>query len=569
AYGAKGYVLMEGDYYVAVGGSAHDAVNNVLLAKKADGITIAEEKMAGSGDASLVGKLTLSFDAEKYAYSDAASSLDGEVQKVTNLFDFADMNLYEGRGDNHVDYYSREHWDAISLDMASGHAVLQMTDQMARDIYAQVPEQTGNYNNAKGVPKQYLQPIPKDDVAYPTYGEEAGIPLIKMMYDEAGNEISFFDPAWDTFLDQLSWEDTVRLVASGFHNTEAVESVAKPETNDENGPNGFGGWAFRNGYYTNTIGLAFRKEVALGHVDNEGNLTDQADPLGYAKMTGFPANGILAATFNKDLASEAGRIIGEDGIWSGCSGLYGIGLNIHRSPYLGRTCEYFSECGTLSGLIGACESAAIEAKGVHVYNKHCALNDQENCRHGVQSWISEQALREIYLRAFELPIVKGGAYNTMASFSRFGTQSGAACTALGTDFLRGECGMKGIIVTDAYGDMDGSQNCDPYFEMAYGVYMGGSDIPDGATPLTQGHFTKFSKGYGQMAWKMRESAKRVLYQTVWSNAMNGLSADTHVLKVTPWWQMALYIADGVVGALFIFSILWTLLALLKEKKQVA
>ena len=119
-------------------------------------------------DASLVQKFTLGFDSEKYAYSDAVSSLDGETHvRVTNLFDFADINLYEGRGDNSVEYYSRDNWNAVSFDMQNGHATLTMTEQMAKDIYAQLPEQTGKYNNAAGVPEQYLQPIPQDDGEYP------------------------------------------------------------------------------------------------------------------------------------------------------------------------------------------------------------------------------------------------------------------------------------------------------------------------------------------------------------------------------------------------------------------
>lgn len=570
AYGAQGYILMDGDYYVAVGGSAHDAVNNVLAAKKANGITINESKMVGTGNGSLVARFTLSYDDEKYAYSDEVSTLDGTSNiRVTNLFDFVDINRYDGRGTNQVEYYSRDNWKAVSLDMVNGHATLLMTEQMVREIYAQVPEGTGKYNNAAGVPDKYKQPIPTDDGEYPTYGKSAGLMLIDMRYDEDGNEISFFDPIWDTFMDQITWEETMALVSSGFHLTEAVESVAKPETNDENGPNGFGGWAFRKGYFTNQ-GLAYRLEVAAGHVDADGNLTEEADPLGYTKMTGFPANGILAATFNLELAKEAGEIIGEDGLWGGCSGILGLGMNIHRSPYLGRTCEYYSECGTLTGLIGAAETAGVESKGVHVYNKHCALNDQENTRHGITTWVTEQALREIYLRAFELPITIGGGFNTMASFSRFGTEAAAACPALADDFLRGECGMKGIIVTDAYGDMDGSQNCDPYFEQVYSCYYGGSDIPDGNQPMAEEHFAKYETGYSKMAWAMRESAKRIMYQTLWSNAMNGISSDTKVVTITPWWQTVLYAADVVVCAIFVASFVWTMTTVIQdEKKRIA
>lgn len=367
-------------------------------------------------------------------------------------------------------------------------------------------------------------------------------------------------------MDQLTWDDTVKLVSNGWHMTEAVESVAKPETSDENGPNGFGGWAFRNGYLSNQ-GIAYRIEKEAGHIKNDGTFTDDVDSNALRKMTGFPANGILAATFNKQLAKEVGNMIGEDGLWAGCSGLYGIGLNLHRSPYTGRSCEYFSECGTLTGMIGAAECAGIEEKGVHVYNKHCALNDQENNRHGVGVWAPEQAIRELYLRAFEIPIEEGGAFNTMASFSRFGVQSAAACPALATDFLRGECGMKGFVITDAYQDMDGSQNIDPYYEQVYGTLVGGSDLPDGSTPATQGHFDKFKTGYSAMAWAMRQSAKRICYQTVWSSAMNGISSNTRVVSLTPWWQKALYTADIVLSLLFAASLIWTLYALIQEERK--
>lgn len=564
---AKGYVLMDGDYYIEVGGNAHEAVDNVLALKSLLGVPVDTGRMTEPGDASRVVKFTLNFDKDKYAYSDAVSMLDGEThERVTNLFDFADINRYEGRGDNSVQYYNRDNWEAVSMDMENGHATVRLTEDMAREIFSFVPDLTGQYNNSAGVPERYQQPIPEDDGSYPAYGKAAGINLVDMRYDENGHEISFFDPKWDTFMDQLSWDETVALVGNGFHVTEVAESIAKPATKDENGPNGFGGWAFKNGYYTGN-GLAYRKEKLTGHVREDGSYTEEADPNGYLSMTGFPANGIVAATFNKELAHKAGTIIGEDGLWAGCSGLYGLGMNTHRSPYLGRTCEYYSECGMLTGLIGAEETAGVESKGVHVYNKHCALNDQENTRHGVSTWVNEQALREIYLRGFELPIVKGGAFNTMASFSRFGTQPGAACYALAEKFLRGECGMRGIIVTDAYGDMNGSQNIEPYFEMVYAIYNGGSDIPDGSQPLKEGHFRKYRNNHSEMAWKMRNVAKRVCYQTAWSNALNGMDHDSTVEKIIPEWQKLLYVIDKIVYVIFALCTVWTLAQVIKDEKK--
>ena len=567
---AKGYVLLGGDYYVAVGGSAHEATNNILMAKKANGITINESKMVGSGDASLVTKFNIAYNKAKSERSDNVSTTDGMIHIVTNLFDEADINRYSGRGSNHVDYYDRSNWAAVSLDMVNGYPKLVMTEQMAREVYEQVPDQTGVYTAVPHTPDKYVQPIKQDDIAYPTYGKNAGLQLIDMMFDSEGNPISYFDPVWDTFMDQLTWEETKNLCGNGYHMTEAVASIGKPGTKDENGPNGFTRFSF-NGRQN---GLYYLYEKDQGHVDEDGKLIDELiDPNGVAQTrneamsAGFASNGVLAASYNKKLAYAVGNAIGNEGVWGGWSGIYGTGLNIHRSAYLGRTSEYFSEDGTLSGLMGAEWSRGCEEKGVHVYNKHCALNDLESCRHGVQVWLPEQALREIYLRAFELPITMGGAFNTMASFSRFGTYSGAACRALGTDFLRGECGMRGVIVTDYYGDMNGNQDVDPYFEQVFGTYIGGSDIPDGQQPKQQGHFDKYEKGYGEMAWAMRESAKRLCYQTLWSNAMNGISSTTKIIQITPWWQSVMIGACAGMVALFVLCLVWKIVEFAKDKKK--
>ena len=540
AYGAGTYVLMDGDYYLIAAENAHDAVNNLLAAKGADA-----SRMVGTGNAAMTAKFTLSFDKEKYAYSDATGN------PVTAMFDYADINRYDGRGDNHVDYYDRSNWaGTVSLDRENGVPVLKATKKMAEDILKQCPV-------------AYNKPLPKDAAAgaYPAYGKSAGLSLVDMM----GVDID--DPLWDTFMDQLTWDETVKLVANGQHITALVDSVGKPETKDENGPNGF-----NQAYSKNKEGLAYRRELTAGHVDADGKLTADADPNANLKTTAMPANGIIASTFNRDVAYRAGNVIGNDGIWSGCAGLYGIGANIHRSPYLGRTVEYYSECGTLTGLIAAAESKGIEEKGVHVYNKHCVINDKETARHGVGAWVTEQALREIYLRAFELPITIGGAYNTMASFARIGTLAGPCDGTLGQKFLRGECGMQGIIVTDMYTDMNGAQDNSPYIELAYGVYVGGCDIPDGTAQDFQFDAYKpngTTGSYATMAQAMRLAAKRVCYSVAQSNAMNGISKGTRLVPVTPWWQTALTAVQIVSGVLLALTALWILTSLLKGKKKQA
>ena len=539
AYGAGTYVLMPGDYYLTVAANSHQAVNNILAAKGAD-----PARMVGTGDAAMTWKTTLALDTETYSVSDATGN------EITNLFDYADINRYEGRGDNSVKYYDRADWaGTVSLDRENGRPTITATEQMAQDILKQCPV-------------EYGIAIPADtaETAYPAYEMDSGLTLIDMM------GVDYDDPQWDAFMDQLSWNETAKLVSNGYHMTAMVDSVGKPETSDENGPNGF-----NQTYNTQKEGLAYRTEVAAGNVNADGSLTENADPNGSKKTTAFPANGIIAATYNRDLAYRVGKIIGEDGIWSGMAGLYGIGANIHRSPYLGRTAEYYSECGTLTGMMAAAECQGIEEKGVHVYNKHCVVNDQETARHGVAVWISEQALREIYLRAFELPITEGGAYGTMASFARLGTMAGPSDGTLGQDFLRGECGMKGAIVTDMYTDMNGAQDNSPYFELAYGIYTGGCDIPDGSGH--EGQFDAYrpdSDGtgdYATMAWQMRESAKRVCYATVNSNAMNGIAVGTEIVPSMPWWQQLLY---GVVigsGVLLVLCAAWIVVTATRKRKK--
>ena len=566
---AKTYVLMGGDYYVCVGGSAHEAANNLLMAKKANGIAINESKMVGTGDATKVVKFGISENKIKYSFSDGVNSLTGQKNpRITNLFDFSDINRYSGRGSNKVNYYDRSDWNGtVSLDMVNGHPKLMATKQMVQEMYAQVPFEVGTYGTGVAkTPDEYKQVIPTDDIAYPKMGADNGLSLIDLRVDADGNEISYFDPIWDTFLDQLTWDDLKRLPASGQRTTEAIVSVNKPGTRHNNGPNGF------SGSYRNDAGLAWKTELKNGNNTGTNGAPVPANSTSDAykndaRATGFPSNATLAATFSKELASLAGKIIGEDGLWMGQHGIFGLGLNIHRSSYLGRVCEYYSECGTMTGIIGALQTKEIEARGVHVFNKHCALNDAETNRHGTGNWINEQALREIYLRAFELPVYSGGNA-LMATFSRFGTQSGAACRELNTDFFRGEVGLLGPVVTDYYGDMNGSTSVDPYFEMTYGVYNGGSDLCDGNV-MSAGHFNQFDNGnYGEMAWAMRDSAKRILYYTLTSHVMNGMASGTKIVRLTPFWQPLLISLSVGMGVILLGLVAWTTVAIVAEKRRV-
>ncbi len=505
ASGAKTYILDDGEYFVAVGKNAHDALNNILAAKDYS----TENGMDYNGNAALVASFKLDFNSEKYSVSDATDAT------ITNLFDFADPNRYEEAGTNEVKYLSRNNWEETVV--LGKNTSIVMNQNMADALMAQTA------------------PLQKDDIGYPAYGVNSGINTIAMRVDEDGERIPFDDPSWDAFMDQLTWEETTQLLSTGLRKTSAIGSIAKPETLDHNGPSGL-----TQPYSSGPIGLA----------------TTTNDPDKDASPMCYPSNGIIASTFNQELAYSIGEMVGEDALWAGYSGLYGTGANMHRSPYEGRAFEYYSEDPILSGMMVSKESEGIQSKGCYVYLKHFALNEQENGRVGIATWSNEQALREIYLRAFEIPIVKGGAKNVMQAFNRIGLFAAPNASLLMQEFLREELGMEGFTVTDFYG--------------AYGstlaranTVLTGTDLPDGDIDPSK-TFDAYKTGYGELAHAMRLSAKRIIHTVVHSNAMNGISSSTTVVKLTPGYIIALNVSMVVVS---IFLITGLVLIVMSRRKK--
>ncbi len=479
------YILDEGSYYLTAAENAHAAANNILAAK---GFTT-ENGMTAEGDASLVYAFDQAFDKDTYARA------YGTGEQVKALFDDADMNRYEGRGDNSIVYYSRSNWEGT---VTPGNVKLTMTARMAADVVlddADLPDAAG--------------------AEFPTMGKNANLQLINMM------EYDFDDPMWDTFMDQLTFEEMAAITLTGLRETAGVSSIGKPGTVDHNGPSGV------------------TQKYSIGA---NGYASVNDDPQKDLKGTCYPCNGIIAATFNDRLAEEVGELIGEDAMWAGYAGLYGTGLNIHRSPYSGRVFEYYSEDGTLTGLIDTAETKGIQSRGVYVYNKHFVLNDQENNRAGIGTWVNEQALRENYLRAFELPIVNADAKCVMTAYNRLGVNWAGAYPELLIGWLRGEAGMKGFAVTDMY---------DASFMVPVHEIVAGNDIPDGELDVSSlaPYGPKGAKANAAVVQAMRASSKLVLFTVLHSRGMDGISQYTKVVSVTPWWQTALNVAQ------------WTLLGL--------
>ena len=510
-YGTGAYILEDGTYFLTAAENSHAAVNNILSAK---GYT-PDDGMTAEGNDSLVYSFEQTFDKDTYA------AAYGTGAEVTPLFADADMNRYEGAEGQTITYYSRSDWEGT---VTPGTVKLTMTAQIAADVVlddSDLPDGTG--------------------IEFPTMGENADLQLINMM------DFDYDDPMWDTFMDQLTFDQMAAITCTGLRETAAVQEIGKPYTVDHNGPSGV---TQKYAYLESGNGYAV--------VEN--------DPDKNTKGTCYPCNGIVAATFNDQLVREVGELIGEDAMWAGYAGLYGTGLNIHRSPYSGRVFEYYSEDGMLTGLIDTAETLGIQSKGVYVYNKHFVLNDQEENRAGIGTWCNEQALREIYLRAFELPIVNADAKCVMTAYNRLGAQWSGAYYNLLTGWLRGEAGMSGFAVSDMY---------DYSYMVGANEIAAGNDIPDGEL-LTNGYSLKpYAQGgaaeNAAVVQAMRESSKRVLYTVLHSRGMDGISSNMKVVSVTPWWQATLNYAEYTLMALTALAAVLLILDIAgigkKEKKE--
>lgn len=417
---------------------------------------------------------------------------------ITNLFDEADPNK-SSDAPGAVTWLSRSDWAGT---FPSAPAELSANETLAASL-----EFTQYDASETEMPEM------------PTLGADNGLALASLIGAD------YDDPLWEDLLDQLTFDEMVNTITLGFHNTAACESIGKAATKDENGPQGL-----------------------------TASLTGGESAMCYT------SEDIMAATFNVELLEDLGRCIGEDCLASGYSGLYGPGVNMHRSAYSGRNFEYYSEDPFVAGTICAAEVQGIQSKGVYVYLKHVALNDSESSRRGVNTWLNEQTAREIYLEVADKAVVDGGAWCTMSGFNRWGAAWCGAYSALQTDYLRGELGMRGMSITDFSGSSQ-------YMDLCDGL-IAGSNIWD--SPMPQIH-TVNAANYENDAYivtQMREAMHKILYTVANSNAMNGLSEADRLEVITPWWQTALYALITLFAVLTVLSIVMLIRALKRNKKGV-
>ena len=528
-------------YLLTAAKDAHDAINNILMYKAINDMSVDTSKMyssayRGNGDETLVWGKYFEYDATTYSTNEFIeheneifeADYEGQkanygVDKITNQFDDTDFTKSEYFSDSEKNqkYTTRNDWAGT----CGIRIILTATDGLVQ----------GQKNPA----------AEKDNVTYPEYDQMAfyesasEFDEIKLIYLRGKD---YNDPLWETLLDRMTWEDMCNLLQTGLRLTNPAESIAAPSTSQQNGALAP---VHARTYDSLPLQSGFRGFSEIKDPENKGN-----------KLPVFVCNGIVAATYNTELIERVGIQTGEEAIWAGFNGIYGLGVNIHRGAYCGRTYEYYSEDGFLTGVAAGYEAVGLHKLGVFVLMKHAVLNDQETRRAGINVWANEQTIREIYARALEIAIdIEGEHIETpmlgvMTGMNRLGatwTGGHGFCNTV----LRAEFGMRGFAISDY-------NSTRPYMSTIQGV-LNGNDLPDGnpAGALKgldyDGNnllFENYESGYGELAWAMRSAAKNILYSVVNSNAMNGISGDTVITTVTPAWQLAISVATRVSKVVF-------------------
>lgn len=419
---------------------------------------------------------------------DASNKRESDVEVADNKFDFAEGN---------VTYLSR----------ADGFANYAEATAAPADFELPAEAKATFYNNSNWNPEDFNN---ADDVA-PTTGAKNGLKLKDMV------GVDYNDAQWDTFLDQLTVSDMDSLIALGGYQSVAVSSIGKVQAIDCDGP---------------------------ASINN--NFTQQGS-------IGFPSAVMIAATWNTDLAHDFGTSIGKMADDMDVSGWYAPAMNIHRSAFAGRNFEYYSEDGVLSGAMAANAIMGSQEQGVYAFMKHFALNDQETNRCGMLcTWSNEQAIREIYLKPFEISVKDADCHAVMSSFNYIGTRWTGGCKELLKNVLRGEWGFVGFVETDYFG-VSGYMTADQCVRNGNNLMLctTGNDF-NTVTVLTN-----------SSKQALRESAKNILYTVVNSRAYAEENLNPGMAK----WQIVLIGADVLVALLFVTLEVKTLKGYKKRKEE--
>lgn len=394
--------------------------------------------------------------------------------------------------------------------------------------------------------KSTNNPTDYDELDYPEVDAEKKYTIYDLLYkdnldsdgnfvkDENGDKIkgdwvgsvSYDDPRWETLLNQMNNSEAIKMYNFGAYKIDAVDSIGLPSVQAADGPVGW---------------------------------TSFMNPNMFKQTCSYCCGVTVAATWNQDLITKFGESVGEEGLVGNDSTpytyWYAPATNIHRSPFGGRNFEYYSEDPFLSGKTAAAEIRGCNSKGLITSLKHFAANEQETHRSisGDCSWLTEQALREIYLRPFEIAVKEGKTKSIMSSFNRIGTRWTGGDYRLLTTILRDEWGFEGMVICDF-------NTVPTYMDAKQEAYAGG-DINLATMESSSWNFDDSSIGD---CYVLRRCLKNVAYAVVNSNAMQG----TVIGKTAPKWAWMNYaVIFGIVGIIIIWGGIVIALNILKIKNE--
>ena len=440
----------------------------------------------------------------------------GESQIVTVTFSIEDMASYD---ENNAKAYVLEKGDYVISINSDSHTVLdQKTYTADKDVvykgenkrasddtaatnvfedakgdvtYLSRADHFANYEEATAAPASAELGEPyvseyhlnsnfdkttylNDEDVMPTTGADNGLTLADM------RDADYDDPRWEKLLDQLTVDEMANMIAMAGYQTAAMDSVGKVATLDFDGP------AAINNNFT-----------GVGSI-------------------GFPIEVVVASTWNKELAQAWGECMGKISQEMGAEGWYAPGMNTHRTAFGARNYEYFSEDGVLAGNMGAKAVEGARKYGVYSYIKHFAL--YEGNAKMVSVWSNEQAIREIYLKPFEISVKQGGANAVMVSWSFLGDKWTGECSNLMNTVLRDEWGFRGMALTDFF------RNNGHGFMNADAALANGVDVMLSTFNGEENNVA--NPEHPTSVLQMRNACKNVMYTVVSSWAYDGEHEET-------------------------------------------
>lgn len=503
------WILDNGTYYFTVGNGAHEAVNNVLAAQNQD--------VEGNKDNVQTWELG-DFDSSSFAVTLNGTPVENQLQD-------ADLNNWM---EDTVTYLSRNDWEGTWPET---YKDLTATDEM-------ISTMADDYSDIEA----------NGDPSSVTFGADNGMTFANMKGVE-----DITDERWSTLMDQLTLEECLIRTGLGGTSTKVIESITSPEAIQNDGPNGFNSYPL--GQYANS-------DASTG----DPCVIAKDDPNRDYKMGVMANETVIGQTFSKQLAAEWGKAVGNYSLWANTAIWWGVGTNLHRTPYNARNHEYFSEDAVLTAGQGAAIIKAGHDYGVLIAPKHLAFNDTEINRTGIAEFMTEQAARENELRGTQSCIEDANALAVMTTYNRVGCVTSNAHTGLLLNILHKEWGFKGLMSEDFIQDP-------AYTKIHMAVHNGVTmtcNTGDNTMAAVEAVWPYWSVENASQSEELLTDLKQAMlyqnYALANSNAMDGMSTSTHIEKLNTWY-------DNLITGLRIgFGVLTVLCAAmyllgLKKKEQ--